>query len=156
MLDTMPQSDLDTLRTSRNAFIDDFFFASSSQAGPSRLRSHSVDSEDGGGCDVQIVPKPGATGSSKRMSQRDADASSSTQSSRPKKKQKIAYGSIVTDEVQSRTKEALGLTGDGRRLGGGTKKPEPEVNRDREILDLTEEEPQAQHGKTWSCGICTL
>lgn len=193
MLDTMSQSDLDTLKTSRNAFIDDFFFPSSQhEPGPSRPRSSNGPLDDTGetGCDIHVLPKPGATaasssGKGKRSLHQstldsviDVDELEDAEStSRPKKKTKVSYGSIVADEVKFRKRETLGLTGEGRQLGrrqereadaddlgrnfnhGGTsvrnadghaRKHEPE------ILDLTEDEASNENGKMWACGVCTL
>ena len=188
MLDTVSQSDLDYLRTSRNAFIDDFFFPASqnsNEAGPSRIRQSKKDVEDPGS-DVQVVPVAGDTAADsdstsakgkKRPRQQTLDGTLNIDSDPdlrpPNKKAKVSYGSFVSEEVTHRKKEALGMTGEGRTLGGsrrdrsgigdpyrnerehsgGSRKRSSGTNNDHihgpepEILDLTDKEPSFGNGR---------
>ncbi|THH30030.1 hypothetical protein EUX98_g4159 [Antrodiella citrinella] len=121
MLDTISETDLKSLKTSRDSFINEFFLPSSQsppEAGPSWHRELSTP------CDAASGPSTTSKGKGKRPlhqttldSEADADDIASAPSSRAKKKQKsVSYGSIVSDEVKFRKKEALGLTGEGTRF----------------------------------------
>ncbi|KAH8092588.1 WLM-domain-containing protein [Cristinia sonorae] len=138
MLDTMSQSDLDTVKTSRSdTFIDDFFFPLSQIAGTSRLGNDgATDAADvKPRAEIKAVTPSGSSSTLSSSSkgkrplrqssiqlgddieQEESSGASSKPVPLPRKRQKISYGSIVADEVRFRKKESLGLTDPGRQLG---------------------------------------
>ncbi|CDO68948.1 hypothetical protein BN946_scf185000.g91 [Trametes cinnabarina] len=134
LLKSINEADLDGLRASRQTFLSDFFLppaftsttGTSSQPGHQGARARSKgketdvielsDDEESGSpaCDFQILPEGGAAVSARPPSglERRAKTSSSERIG------KLAYGALVQDEMQTRKKESLGMTGAGRRLGG--------------------------------------
>ncbi len=124
----------------------------------------SSDEEQGPhGCDTQLLPRGGAAASSstvplltsKQREERSVAASDagrhSSETSSAKKQQKLPYGNLVQDEIKSRTKESLGMTGPGKRLGGAPSDHSSLVRAPPRVEDrpTTSETP-------WSCAVCTL
>ncbi|CAL1716689.1 unnamed protein product [Somion occarium] len=179
---------LEDLKTSWSTIGDDFVFPSSTQdtkpsrrkqastspvAGPSRppipSSSNSVivieDSDEEPACDTQILTKSSSTATATASDACDPLSASG----RPRKKQKTLYGSIVEDEVQHRKKEALGMLGPGRTLGG----PSSTIRGGTSQTTVPQSSPstslrqQSQPSRTtgvldnevgseWTCLVCTL
>lgn len=91
----------------------------------------------------------------------------------PAKKKKLSALGLVKDEVEYRKKEALGMVGSGRSLGGGPSKQPPDRggSRQSKILDHLSPASRKEHkavdststtvapgdaSSTWSCSVCTL
>lgn len=91
----------------------------------------------------------------------------------PAKKKKLSALGLVKDEVEYRKKEALGMVGSGRSLGGGPSKQPPDRGGSRqsnilEHLSSTSRKERKTSGpkstavtpgdasSTWSCSVCTL
>ncbi|KAI0749788.1 WLM domain-containing protein [Daedaleopsis nitida] len=99
-----------------------------------------------------------------RSMRSDVDKPRIASSTHAKKQSKLSYGVLVHDEVQQRKKEALGMDGPGRRLGGAggppseslltDRPPASSASRESQILD----EPPSPAGvcAVWTCQVCTL
>lgn len=90
----------------------------------------------------------------------------------PAKKKRLTSLGLVKDEVQYRKKEALGMVGSGRSLGGGpSKQPPDRGTRQSSLLDHLSSKSRKERipsdsqsataslgdsSSTWSCSICTL
>ncbi|TFK92648.1 WLM-domain-containing protein [Polyporus arcularius HHB13444] len=124
----------------------------------------SSDEEQGPqGCDTLLLPRGGTAASSstvplltsKQREERSVAAGDagrhSSKTSSAKKQQKLPYGNLVQDEIKSRTKESLGMTGPGKRLGGAPSDHSGLVRAPPRVEDrpTTSETP-------WSCAVCTL
>ncbi len=123
----------------------------------------SSDEEQGPqGCDTQLLPRGGTAASSstvplstsKQREQRSvaaSDAGRHSSETSSAKKQKLPYGNLVQDEIKGRTKESLGMTGPGKRLGGAPSDHSGLVRAPPRVEDrpTTSETP-------WSCAVCTL
>ncbi|TCD61114.1 hypothetical protein EIP91_009010 [Steccherinum ochraceum] len=135
MLDTVPQSDLDALKTSRNTFIDEFFFpASSSQpeAGPSRPRPtvSSVAAKRKQSLRQSTLGDGGAVIAPSESLSKPSTSSTSP----PKKKQKLGPG------------ESLAST----PLGSVPRRGDRDVSVEIEVPGLR------TNGNGWACTVCTL
>lgn len=188
LLESIDKSDLDDMKTSWSELGKQFIFPepnttailekqlSEPIAGPSRPLSQAAqpiiisDDEDDdheGHDDTHILSSSRST------------ATSPIRSAPPKEKQKISYGSIVQDEIEQRKKEALGMSGPGRTLGGTTststrsgKEPQRQQTRLNPLLTpIPLREPGSsniprpsktkscnvsEQDREWSCLVCTL
>ncbi|KAI0077919.1 WLM-domain-containing protein [Panus rudis PR-1116 ss-1] len=188
LLESMDQGELDSMKTSCIDLTgDDFIFPiQSNDPGPSRQRrsspsqtkfakqkeadislieiSDDEEPEAAPSCDVKRLRDPNVAATSSSVLNQTGKKSSD--SSRPKKKQKTASGPLVMDEMQTRKKEALGMVGPGRTLGspgpsksGSLRSTQPTLtesfqrSKDTSPTDLARKE---QSDKEWSCLVCTL
>lgn len=161
MLEAMSASDIAQLKASAQDFADDFFLPSPAKPSGSASPSHANTS-----CDVQRLSIPGSSTSTKHPpkdgrsltntppdeKRKGKSISEYLDPSRPTKKQKLPYGALVSEEVKYRKQEALGMTGNGRKLGetsgaeltGSGLLGKPPVAK----LPHTED--------AWACEVCTL
>lgn len=177
MFDTMSQGDADNLKASATAFANDFILPS---AGPSNPRSRNLVDAAETACSVEILPHTGSTaassGSQGKGKGRATEQSAAPkraqsaisdfvrpESSRPSKKQKLSYGTLVEDEVKFRKKEALGMVGGGRTLGNSTSKPAfvASARPRSRLLDQPSESQTPSPAvvadqSPWTCLVCTL
>lgn len=179
----MDKSDLDNVKPSWSELEKEFIFPNNNAvipsqrqspeepvAGPSRLHPHprapvtagpvividdSDEEHEYNGDDTQILTLSRSTATIPSL------PTPQLPSRPPQKKQKISYGSIVQDEIRQRNKDALGMSGPGRTLGGSRGK---EPQRQRTLLDalstpklsIPSESRQTDENEEWSCLICTL
>ncbi|PCH42161.1 WLM-domain-containing protein [Wolfiporia cocos MD-104 SS10] len=176
VLDAVGQDDLQNLKAAQTDFSADFMFPTASASTVTRL-----DEPRAGECDVQVLSNPGssaAAGPSQQAGKKQASlegwfvpSSSEALPAGPqqeKAKTSVPYGRLIHDEIATRKKESLGLSGPGRKLGGvqrstsdpastpaarqqpgsrRTRAPAPNPN-ERDRRDGMERE--------WSCLVCTL
>ncbi|OSD06601.1 WLM-domain-containing protein [Trametes coccinea BRFM310] len=128
-------------------------------------------------CDVQALPKGGAVASthppmddarptSRSTFSRQKGSEAPVQGDSTSGKGKLSYGALVQDEIQTRRREALGLTGGGRRLGGrisGSEGPQsiPSTVQGSSSESSVHLSPAAAPlgqvaSSAWSCQVCTL
>ncbi|KAI0775183.1 WLM domain-containing protein [Trametes elegans] len=124
-------------------------------------------------CDIHSLPRGGTAASSGGSTKgkavgKQADLGGWLQTSHSdgrhpttKKTGALSYGALVQDEVRKRTKESLGMSGDGRRLGvapsreahSSREDPRPSAAINSEVADKS---AVRAHGEAWACQVCTL
>ncbi|GJE88737.1 WLM-domain-containing protein [Phanerochaete sordida] len=167
--------DLSKLKASFKDFEDDFLLPDAGPSSPSPDLSCDVQQLSGRSSTAATSSGPSSKGkvratdeaSGGKAGQKSITNFIDVDADRPSKKPKLSYGALVEDEVKYRKKEALGMVGNGRTLGGSSARRQPASRRmdDRErprpeLLDLTQEDallgsPAAEDG-SWECLVCTL
>ncbi|KIP08196.1 hypothetical protein PHLGIDRAFT_23623 [Phlebiopsis gigantea 11061_1 CR5-6] len=170
MLDSMSESEAGTLKAFATDFADDFILPSAGASGsqtsvgggpPSTASSTGVSpstdslANRGKGKGTLIRSPP----DEKQYQKSIADY---LDPSRLSKKRKFSYGNLVEDEIDHRQKEALGMTGGGKKLGAAsTSSGVARGNRGQSgVSSFPEESAPPQlldtQSASWSCQVCTL
>ncbi|KAI0635959.1 WLM-domain-containing protein [Trametes polyzona] len=130
-------------------------------------------------CDVQSLPKGGTGAAAAGPSNGKQKASASHPGTRPdlsawlvnaqsapkqppSRTEKLSYNALVQDEIRTRKREALGMSGSGRRLGDAPSGSKPRQTDAADVSRQSAEPPPASFDNasasepSWSCQVCTL